>query len=193
MSTKKFQFLWLLLAALIQATRFQEQTFLAPPQTRFWPPETYIIPPKPQKGEAVFITNNSQGPFDAPKSSLINSTVLEWWYFDATSEGGDQGIAVWFFNTDPSALGFDIPSSNWLLVHTRFTDGTGQDFFIPAGEAIVQTIGDGSSGVWTGAGGWSGSPDLSKYEFRFDNAEFKISGNVIITSVSIRIQQKVTP
>ena len=158
--------------------------FLSQIQATCWPPQTCLIPPQPQTGNAVFISNNTQGPFDGPKSSIVNSSVIEWWYFDATSEAGDQGIAVWFFNTSPTGLGLDLPTSNWLLIHSRFSDGTGSNTFIPAGEVIVQTVGDGSSGLFTGTGsGWSGAPDLSTYSFFFDSPTYNISGNVFLTSV----------
>lgn len=132
----------------------------------YWPPTIHIIPPSPVPGITGFVAGASQGPFDGLKSSIINETILEWWYFDACSSSGDQGIAVWFFTTSALNLGLSVPSSNFLLVHAHFSDGTGSNAFIPTYDAIILTEDEGSTGLFSGAGsGWSGASDLRNYEF----------------------------
>ncbi|KAF5003895.1 hypothetical protein FDECE_9600 [Fusarium decemcellulare] len=137
-----------------------------------WRPKTHVIPPQPQTGEASYIAKGSQGPWDGPKSSLINSTNFEWWYFDARSQDGDQGVAVWYMNSNPARFGLDLPTSNWFIFHARFLDGEGIDVVVPAEKAIINSFGEGSTGLWQGSGsGWAGAKDLSKFTLTFDTAE----------------------
>jgi len=151
---------------------------------RPWPPETKIIPNRPQAGSATYVTNNTQGPFDGAKASLINATNIEWWYFDACSEDGKQGVAAWMFTTNPLALGQNFTEVDFILFHARFADGTGMNAFIPSEGLVVQTVGEGSSGFYGGIGsGWVGAPDLSAYSFFFDAQEAGVSGSVYINSV----------
>ncbi|KAF2494792.1 hypothetical protein BU16DRAFT_445564, partial [Lophium mytilinum] len=121
---------------------------------------------------------------DGPHTDLINSTAIEWWYFDASSMEGDQAIAVWWMTSNPAAIGLNFTSSNWFIFHSRFKDGTSYDTFIPADEVIIKTTGDGSSGLYTGAGSsWSGTPDMSDYSMSFDIRDEGIKGEVQITRV----------
>lgn len=147
---------------------------------------TKTIPNTPEVGNATYITNNSQGPFDGVKISLIDTANIEWWYFDACSEDGTQGVAAWMFTTNPVALGFDFTEVDFILFHARFTDGTGIDTFLPAKGLVVQALGEGSSGLYDGIGsGWLGAPDLSSYSLFFNNQESNISGSVFVRSVCI--------
>ena len=42
-------------------------------QATYWPLQANLISPQPQIGDALFISNNTQEPFDWPKSSIVNS------------------------------------------------------------------------------------------------------------------------
>jgi hypothetical protein len=150
-----------------------------------WSPQTFVREPGLQNGPASYITKGSEGPWDGPKASLINETNFEWWYFDAHTKNGDQGIAVWFMNSNPARFGLDLPTSNWFIFHARFEDGTGLDTVVPADTAIINTFSEGSTGFWSGTGsGWAGSPDLSKFTLTFDVPGENIKGIVDVISVS---------
>ncbi|KAH8706310.1 hypothetical protein BGZ61DRAFT_531516 [Ilyonectria robusta] len=150
-----------------------------------WFPRTFSIAPQPQDGVASYITKGSEGPWDGPKSSLINSTNFEWWYFDAASRSGDQGVAVWFMNSNPARFGLDLPTSNWFIFHARFADGEGMDLVVPAESAVINTFGEGSTGLWEGTGsGWAGATDLSKFTISFDMPDKGITGVVDVTSTA---------
>lgn len=117
---------------------------------KYWPPHVKVIPPHVVEGTTAFVDTPRDGPFDGVHSSIVNESTIEWWYFDASSNEGDQGIGVWFMTSDPARIGLDVPSTNWFLFHSRFSDGEAFDTFVPADEVIIQSIGDGSSGVYTG-------------------------------------------
>lgn len=156
---------------------------------RPWPPQTKKIPNAPQAGNSEFVTRNNQGPFDGVKTSLINATSIEWWYFDACSDDGKQGVAAWMFTTNPLALGQNFTQVDFILFHARFLDGTGVDKFIPSEGLVVQTLGEGSSGFYDGIGsGWTGAPDLSTFSFFFDAEEEGVSGSVHIKSVCATLE-----
>lgn len=151
-----------------------------------WAPQTFVIEPQPQDGLASYITKGSEGPWDGPKASLINETNFEWWYFDARTNNGDQGVAVWFMNSNPARFGLDLPTSNWFIFHARFQDGTALDTVVPADMAIINTFSEGSTGFWSGTGsGWAGSGDLSKFTLTFDVPEKNIKGIVDVISVRL--------
>lgn len=155
---------------------------------RPWPPTTTIIPDTPQVGSATYITNNTQGPFDGVKASFINATNIEWWYFDALSVDGTQGVAAWMFTTNPLALGQNFTEVDFILFHARFADGTGMNAFLPSTGLVVETVGEGSSGFYEEIGsGWFGAPDLSSYTFFFNDLESNITGNVYVQSVGISV------
>jgi hypothetical protein len=126
-----------------------------------WSSQTFVIDPEPQNGRASYISKGSEGPWDNPKASLINETNFKWWYFDAHTKNGDQGVAVWFMNSNPARFGLDLPTSNWFIFQARFEDGTGLDTVIPSGATAIKTFFRGFYRLLVGNGsGWAGSPDL---------------------------------
>ncbi|KAH6955742.1 hypothetical protein BKA56DRAFT_738151 [Ilyonectria sp. MPI-CAGE-AT-0026] len=148
-------------------------------------PSSIIRPPQPQQGHATYVTKGSGGPFDGIKSDIINSTNFEWWYFDAISKSGDEGVAIWFMNANPTGWGLDLPTSNWMMFHARFADGDALDLILPGNTAILNEYGEGASGVWEGLGAsFVGSKDLSQFSLSFDFPGKGIAGIVDVISTS---------
>jgi hypothetical protein len=102
-----------------------------------WSSQTFAIDPEPQNGRASYISKGSEGPWDGPNASLMNEMNFKWWYLDAHTKNGDQGVAVGFMNSNPARFGLDLPTSNWFIFHARFEDGTGLNTVVPAGAPHV--------------------------------------------------------
>ncbi|KAF7548893.1 hypothetical protein G7Z17_g6764 [Cylindrodendrum hubeiense] len=88
-------------------------------------------------------------------------------------------------NSNPARFGLDLPTSNWFIFHARFADGEGIDLVVPADSAVINTFGEGSTGLWEGTGsGWAGATDLSKFTISFDIPNKEIKGVVDVTSTA---------
>jgi hypothetical protein len=145
---------------------------------------------KETNGPATVVTNSLQGPFDGPKFDFINDTVYQWWYFDVVSSDLKSSITVEFSVGSNLALGFGNASEvlTYVGVDGKFPNGTLFSIpAIPAENITIQTVGQGSSGVWHGSGcSWSGTPDLSEYSLTFDAPEFGVQGSIFLESVRIK-------
>jgi hypothetical protein len=130
-----------------------------------------------------------QGPFDGPKFDFFNDTVYQWWYFDVVSSILDSSVTVEFQVGSALALGLGSPEIlTYVSVTGKLPNGTLFDIAsIPANNITIQTVGQGSSGIWNGSGcSWTGTPDLSKYSLTLNAPEFGIQGTISLTSVSIK-------
>lgn len=138
---------------------------------------------------ATVVTHSLQGPLDGPKFDFINSTVYQWWYFDVVSSDLESSITIEFQVGSDLALGFGnlTEISTVVSVDGKFPNGTLFNIpAIPAENITIYTVGQGSTGVWSGSGcSWTGTPDLSQYSLNLDAAEFGVQGTVLLTSVSI--------
>jgi hypothetical protein len=67
----------------------------------------------------------------------MNEMNFKWWYLDAHTKNGDQGVAVGFMYSNPARFGLDLPTSNWFIFHARFEDGPGLNTVVPAGAPHV--------------------------------------------------------
>jgi hypothetical protein len=139
---------------------------------------------------ATVVTHSLQGPFDGPKFDFINDTVYQWWYFDVVSSNLDSSITVEFQFGSELALGFgNLPEIlTYVTVDGKFPNGTLFNInAIPAENITINTVGQGSSGVWGGSGcTWTGTPDLSEYSLTMDAPEFGVQGTVLLKSVSMK-------
>src|ERR1039458_9542835 len=125
-----------------------------------------------QTGATTAITSSSPLiAFDGPKlSPVVNSSSYDWWYFDAVAtDGSNTSVSLTFYTAPVTAfpvLGA-IPGNLAVQFAVSFSNGSSFGFIVPATEAVITTLGDGSSGLFCGAGyesSWIGSPDLSFYE-----------------------------
>ena len=119
----------------------------------------------------------------------VNSSTYDWWYFDAVSSdvaNGDlSSVVVVFYDATPG--GFEALSNKTTKLETSITgsfkDGTPFGISAYPAEAVVITEGDTSTGKWGDYASWCGSPDLKRWEIRFDDEKYGVSGSMRIESV----------
>lgn len=149
--------------------------------------QVYIVPQDPIDGPVTAVYTSAENlAFDGPKLSSVNSTVFDWWYFDAVSEDGQDQVSVIFFHTDGTAQGFaqGFGTVNYILFTARFSNGTIYEQLLPGTTSTVTTSGDGASGVWSGTGAeFHGTPDLSRYTVILEDLGLDISGSMSLKSV----------
>ncbi len=132
---------------------------------------------------ALFIS--SANCLDGPKLSVINASSYDWWYFDVVAPDLNTSIAVVFYTASQPAFPFLPVSDNITTVGIYITsaDGTIYEHYLNATEATITSYGQGSSGVFNGAGAkWEGTPDLSYYTVRINSED--VSGTLVLKSVA---------
>lgn len=123
---------------------------------------------------------------DGPKIEPVNSSVFDWWYFDAVSDEDQSSIVVTFFTSSNDGFLFLYPSPIVTPVYIWTSSPTGEvnSWVFDAQDAVVRTLDNGASGSWTGSGvSWEGSADMSTYTITIDAAEEGISGTFTLQSV----------
>ncbi|GKZ24344.1 hypothetical protein AbraIFM66951_011125 [Aspergillus brasiliensis] len=97
---------------------------------------------------------------EAPKLSEVNTTVFEWWYFDAVSSTNpNTSLVLTFFTTTATAFPVLPPDSSSVLltyVWATLPNGTTVSGNAVPVDASVMGDRDVNSGGWEGTGGWSG-------------------------------------
>lgn len=129
---------------------------------------------------------STEAPLDGPKVIPVNSTTFDWWYFDAVSEDASQSLTINFYSAPYSALGFgaELDTLNFVHISGNFPNKTMFVAAVPAQDSYVSTVGNGSSGYWTGSGlSWSGSPNLREYIVQAEDLGSGFSGTVKLRSV----------
>ncbi|CAI7649500.1 unnamed protein product [Penicillium glandicola] len=128
---------------------------------------------------------------DAPKLDLINSSVFDWWYFDAVSETNpDDSLAVTFFTSSAEAFPFLRANETSVLtvwLWASFANGT---VFIDSVPATVATVTGGDGAGTNSPGGWSSTgvswdaltEDLSQYEITIASKKLQVEGRFTLTS-----------
>ncbi|KAL3434763.1 hypothetical protein BDV09DRAFT_195463 [Aspergillus tetrazonus] len=134
-----------------------------------------------------WFTSRDNG-FDSPKVRAGNASAYDWWYFDAIGTDGVSSLAVVYF-VEASESGFTVTENfttqDFVQISGTFPNGTTFSDFLFAENAIVSTMGDGSSGLWDGMGAsWAGSPDLSDYLIMLDASHLGYEGTFSMHSVS---------
>ncbi|KAJ5492502.1 Hydroxyneurosporene synthase [Penicillium expansum] len=128
---------------------------------------------------------------DAPQVDLINSSVFDWWYFDAVSETNpDDSLVVTFFSSSAEAFPFLNPNETSVLnvwLWASFANGTVFSNSVPATVATVtgaDGAGTNSSGEWSSTGfSWAAlTEDLSQYEIIISSEELQVEGRLTLTS-----------
>ncbi|GFF82314.1 hypothetical protein IFM53868_03431 [Aspergillus udagawae] len=146
--------------------------------------------PSPDLSTATFTTpSNLLSTLSEPKVRPINTTVFDWWYFDAVSSSTPNvSIVVTLFTSTPTAFPFLPPSnassSSVLLAYLwiSFANGTSYAAFADASLATVDAAGGAIRGVWHGSGfSWTGSEE-GKYEIVIDGAG--VNGSMRLSSAA---------
>jgi hypothetical protein len=137
----------------------------------------------PSQGE--FISHSSG--LDAPKIRPMNGSAYDWWYFDAVSDDAKASLVVVFYTASPTGFpAASFPSTvDSITIDAEFPNGTSFAVSIPASSATIVTVGDGTTGVFEGAGsGWTSTPDMTRYLLTVDAPDFGIKGTFQLDSVS---------
>ncbi|KAJ9262392.1 hypothetical protein DTO212C5_7947 [Paecilomyces variotii] len=124
---------------------------------------------------------------DSPKLDFINSTVTQWWYFDAVSTDLLNSLTIIFFTSTSLAFPFILPSDSVTVAYVwaTFPNGTVYTGYTTASFATITTIGDGSSGSWESTGfKWDGDPKMQKYTVTIESNEMDISGTLELDSIA---------
>lgn len=108
------------------------------------------------------------------------------WYFDVVSDSTNASFTGTFYINYAGFFGTTGKPSNTVSVSVTFPNGTAVNDFMPVDQSeniTVTTIGDGSSGDWTGTGAtYTGSPDLKVYTINFNGSSI-FKGSIILNSV----------
>lgn len=130
---------------------------------------------------------------DSPQINSINSSVFDWWYFDAVSDTDPrESLVVTLFTSSAAAFPFLSPNESSVLIAyiwASFANGSVFAEYVPA---TVATVSGGdeapnpSSGVWSSTGfSWAAlKDDLSEYELVVSSEEMQVKGRFSLISVS---------
>ncbi|KAF8915226.1 hypothetical protein CPB85DRAFT_1294961 [Mucidula mucida] len=147
--------------------------------------EPSIIAGPVQTGESrVQFISDSHG-LDAPKVQPVNGTVFDWWYFDAVSDVDKSSVVITFFTSTAVAFPFleESPVVTSVYIWTSYANGTTGQFIVDAESAVVNTMVDGTSGVFSGTGmSWGGTPDMAHYVVDIDAPEVGVQGSLYLES-----------
>ena len=144
------------------------------------------IPPTAVTGD-VTANFESECSLDGPQLSAVNGTSWDWWYFDAVSSDGKSNVVIVFYTASSSGFAFLPPSPDITLfqLHSLLPNGTVFDVFIPAEEAVITTVGEGSSGDFKGTNAsWTGSSDLKHYKIKVDSPANGVVGTFNLRSLA---------
>ncbi|KAJ5965015.1 uncharacterized protein N7479_004891 [Penicillium vulpinum] len=128
---------------------------------------------------------------DAPQLDPINSSVFDWWYFDAVSETNpDDSLVITFFTSTMNAFPF-LRANETSIVNVwlwaSFAHGTTFADTVPATVATVTGAdrkGANSAGDWSPTGfSWNApTEDLSQYEIVIASEKIQVEGRLTLTS-----------
>ncbi len=175
-------------ASTIPRPTMQSRASISPnTPTQSW---TYTIPTP-----NTTLTTESLLTLDAPKLNTINSSVFDWWYFDAVSDSNSaESLTVTFFTATANAFPWLPATESSVLIAylwVSFANGTTFEEYVPANVALVgggQDARLSSSGNWSASGSgfsWaSGEDDLSRYEVVVSSEKLQVEGRLRLSSVS---------
>lgn len=146
-------------------------------------PSAVTIAPAATSGLSAMVTNSAQGPFDGSKITHPNSTSFDWWYFEVVSSDHQQAFLVLFGVRTGNSYLDGVDNNNSVGIGGRFPNGTTFFRTIPAGDAVIQTQGQGSSGLFENTGcRWNGTADMRSYTVHLNTTE-GIEGTMTFESV----------
>lgn len=148
---------------------------------------TQIIPSTAFLGDVTANTISKHNNLDGPQLSAVNSSSYEWWYFDAVSTDHLSAITIVFYTALASGFGFIPPSPDVTVIGIDFLfpNGTTGSFMLNATEAIITTVGQGSSACFKNSGAeWAGAPDLSSYLVEIKAPKSGVAGTFKLRSLA---------
>lgn len=146
-----------------------------------------VIPSTPAAAAIDAYFTSTYFGLDGPKLSAINDTSFDWWYFDAVSTDLTSSLVVVFYAALPDSFPFLPPSTDVTTVgvYAQFPNGTVTSTYLAASEAIVTTLGQGSSGYFAGTGAsWLGALDDSWYNVQIVSPSTGVYGNFNLLSTA---------
>jgi hypothetical protein len=149
--------------------------------------ETTFVPAAVQPGpsEGQFVSSASG--LDAPKVVPINASAYDWWYFDAVSDDAEESIVIVFYTVSVAgfAFGGNPTTVDSVSISTQFRNGTSFSATIPASNATIVTVDDGTTADFGGTGcRWTSTPNMAQYRITVDAASYGVQGTLQLDSVS---------
>jgi hypothetical protein len=158
-------------------------------QAQSWTPwiqSTTFVSAAVQNGSSQAQRVSSASGLDVPKVKPINATAYDCWYFDAVSVDAKTAVVVAFYTAWSATVQALLNNTTvtWITLNVQFPNGTAYAATLPATTATIQTVGQGSVGLFQGSGfGWTGSPSLSQYVISVDAPSAGIKGTFELKSV----------
>lgn len=146
-----------------------------------------IISSYPVQGSTTLDSISSSGGLDGPHISFVNTTSWDWWYFDAVSPDLKTGVSIVFYTALSTGFPFLWPQQpvTTVTLACTFPNGTSFSAVLEASEAIIDTVDNGSTGLFLGAGaGWAGAPDMSTYLVVINSPRNGLTGTFILKSLA---------
>ncbi|GFF67918.1 hypothetical protein IFM61392_06072 [Aspergillus lentulus] len=145
--------------------------------------------PSPNLSLATFTTPSTLlSILSKPKVHPINTTVFDWWYFDAVSSSNPNvSVVITLFTSTPTAFPF-LPSSNPSSVLLSYiwislANGTSYAAYTNASLATVDAVCGVTRGIWHGSGvSFTGSEE-GAYEIVIDGG-LGVTGSMRLSSVA---------
>jgi hypothetical protein len=129
----------------------------------------------------------SEGSLDGPQISAVNNSSWDWWYFDAVAPDAKANVVIIFYTASPTGFSFLPPSPivTQFQLHSLLPNGTVFNVFIPAEEAVLTEVGEGSSGDFKGTNAsWTGTHDLKHYKIIVNSPVNDVVGTFNLRSVA---------
>lgn len=146
-----------------------------------------VIPSTVFTGNVVANTISTDSNLDGPQLSAVNSSSYEWWYFDVVSQDLKSEITIVFYTALASGFGLLPPSADVTIVGIDFLfpNGSTSSVELTATEAVITTVGQGSSGIYKDTGAqWQGASDLSSYIVSINSPRTGVVGTLKLKSVA---------
>ncbi|KAE9365283.1 hypothetical protein N431DRAFT_387394 [Stipitochalara longipes BDJ] len=147
---------------------------------------TKTIPAAAVTGD-VTANFESECSLDGSQLSAVNNSSWDWWYFDAVSPDAKSNVVVVFFTASSMGFPFVGPSEDVTRfeIHALLPNGTLFNALISAEEAVITTVGEGSSGDFKGTNAsWTGTPDLKYYKIEVNSPANGVFGTFNLRSVA---------
>ena len=157
------------------------------PSGRKTPLSRKVIPSAVFTGNVEANTISTDSNLDGPQLSAVNSSSYEWWYFDVVSQDLKSEVTIVFYTALASGFGLIPPSADVTIIGIDFLfpNGSTSSVELTATEAVITTVGQGSSGIYKDTGAqWQGAPDLSSYIVSIDSPRTGVVGTLKLKSVA---------
>jgi hypothetical protein len=150
--------------------------------------------PSPNLSLATFTTPSTLlSTLSKPKVHPINTTVFDWWYFDAVSSSDPNvSVVITLFTSTATAFPFLPSNSNsnsstdsvlLSYIWISFPNGTTYASYADASTATVDAVCGVTQGIWHDSGvSWIGSEE-GEYEILIQGGALGVTGSMRLSSV----------